>query len=77
MRAVPGWYPVKYTEKYKNLRPWEQTGALFRAPFPVPCCVCGLPTEYIDMDYEAAFCGEECLKAFESRLPKRGEKNAF
>jgi hypothetical protein len=28
------------------------------------------------MDYEAAFCSEECLREFEARLPQRGDNDA-
>jgi len=38
--------------------------------------VCRKPTAFIDLDYEAAFCSDECLEAFESELPKRGDNDA-
>ena len=62
-----------WSERFGSLRVWEQKGSVFRAPFPVPCCVCRRPTEFIDMDYEAAF---ECLSVFESELPRRGDRDA-
>ena len=65
-----------WSEKYGSLRVWEQKGSVFRAPFPVPCCVCHKPTVLIDLDYEAAFCSEECLWEFEAGLPQRGDNNA-
>lgn len=54
-----------WSEKYGSLQVWEQRGSVFRAPYSVPCEVCRKPTDIVDMDYEAAFCGDECLKAFE------------
>jgi len=65
-----------WNDRFGNLRVWEQQGSVFRAPFPVPCCVCRKPTAFIDMDYEAAFCSDKCLEAFESELPKRGDNDA-
>jgi len=65
-----------WSERFGSLRVWEQKGSVFRAPFPVPCCVCHKPTVLIDLDYEAAFCSEECLRKFESKLPGRGDSDA-
>ena len=65
-----------WSERFGSLRVWEQKGSFFRAPFPVPCHVCHKPTVLIDMDYEAAFCSEECLQGFETRLPQRGDSDA-
>ena len=65
-----------WSARLGSLRVWEQQGSVFRAPFSVPCCVCRRPTPFIDLDYEAAFCSDECLKAFESELPKRGDNDA-
>ena len=39
---------MRFSELYKDLRPWEQVGSVFRTPIPVPCCVCRKPTEFID-----------------------------
>ena len=65
-----------WSARFGSLRVWEQKGSVFRAPFPVPCSVCRKPTAFIDLDYEAAFCSDACLKAFESELPKRGDNDA-
>ena len=65
-----------WSARFGSLRVWEQQGSVFRAPFSVPCCVCRRPTPFIDLDYEAAFCSDACLKAFETRMPRRGDKDA-
>lgn len=65
-----------WSERFGSLRVWEQKGSVFRAPFPVPCCVCHTLTVLIDLDYEAAFCSEGCLREFESRLTERGDRDA-
>ena len=67
---------ITWVERYGNLRVWEQKGSVFRAPFPGPCEVCRKPTVFIDMDYEAAFCGDECLHEFEKDLPRQGDSDA-
>ena len=54
----------------------SKRGSVFRAPFPVPCCVCRKPTAFIDLDYEAAFCSGDGLRVFETRLTKRGDSGA-
>ena len=59
---------MTWAEKYASLQTWEQRGSIFRAPTSVLCEVCGRPTEFIDMDYEAAFCSDDCLKEFEKEL---------
>ena len=64
------------SERFGSLRVWEQKGSVSRAPFPVPCCVCHTLTVLIDLDYEAAFCSEGCLREFESRLTEQGDRDA-
>lgn len=29
------------------------------------CCMCGRKAKYIEINYEAAFCSEECIKALD------------
>lgn len=29
-----------------------------------PCCVCGKPTHFCEINYEAYFCSDECERAF-------------
>ena len=62
---------MTWAERYGNLRTWEQRGSVFRAPFSVPCEVCCRPTEFVDIDYETAFCSDECLASFESRIQQQ------
>ena len=59
---------MTWAEKYASLHTWEQRGSIFRAPSSVPCEVCRRPTEFIDMDYEVAFCSDDCMKEFEKEL---------
>lgn len=33
------------------------------------CEECGCPCDFIEINYEAYFCSEECERAFESRIP--------
>lgn len=32
------------------------------------CTVCGCPCEFIEINYEAWFCSEECINEFESQI---------
>ena len=75
-KSEAGMNRESWSERFGCLKVWEQQGSVFRAPFPVPCCVCHRPTTFIDLDYEAAFCSEECLRVFEARLPRRGDNYA-
>ena len=68
--------PDSWKDRFGSLKVWDQEGSVFRAPFPVPCCVCHKPTVFIDLDYEAAFCSEACLQEFEGQLPRRGDNDA-
>ena len=35
-----------------------------------PCYICGQPTHYVDICYEARFCSTECMEKFEKDLWK-------
>lgn len=62
---------MTWAERYGSLRVWEQRGSVFRTPFSVPCEVCRRLTAFVDVDYEAAFCSDECLTSFESRIQQQ------
>lgn len=57
---------MKYSKKYPNMAPiLEEEKGVIRGEQPEPCHYCGEDTEYIDINYEARFCSEECLEEFE------------
>ena len=54
---------MKYCEKYPDMVPIdEERGGIIRARYTGRCCVCGERTKYIEINYEAYFCSEECLR---------------
>ena len=67
---------MKYIDIYQNLRPFhpedEINGIICVSKFQ-PCCVCGHPTCYVEINYEGYFCSEECLQQFEDNM-RQNEK---
>lgn len=62
---------MKYDEKYPNpgvdaLR--DSDGCMVRCLQGGPCYVCGEPTHWADVAFEAAICSEECASALEGRF---------
>ena len=58
---------MKFSEKYPGRGHLEEVdiGIMRVNGSPHRCCVCGKLTNYIEINYEAPFCSEECLRAFE------------
>ena len=38
-----------------------------------PCCVCGEPTNRVDIFYEGRFCSDMCIAEYEKDLFEKGE----
>ena len=56
---------MKFTEKYKDVPVMELgDNTYLRSPTEHQCCVCGSPTPFIEINYEAPFCSEECERTF-------------
>ena len=56
---------MKFAHKYPHMKPIvDEEDGMIRGRKTEPCCVCGQPTEYIEICSEAHFCSEECLNAF-------------
>ena len=55
---------MKFSEKYPNMRPIvdEAPNGIIRGYEKKPCWNCGELTEYIDIDFEAHLCSEECQR---------------
>ena len=53
---------MKFSEKYPNMRPIvdEAPNGIIRGYDKQPCWNCGALTEYIDINFEAPICSEEC-----------------
>lgn len=54
---------MKYRDKYPDMIPISccMPDNIMRGFSPKPCIMCGEPTEYIEVNYEAHFCSEECV----------------
>ena len=57
-----------YMKNYQRLRCYQVIGSIMRQPQKQPCCVCGEPTEFVEINYEASFCSPECMKEFEKDM---------
>lgn len=64
---------MKYIDLYPNLEPiFEEANDPYANVIlgseDKPCHSCKDLTKYVDIDYEAHFCSQECLKKFEESL---------
>lgn len=57
---------MKFSEKYKDV-PVMGLGdnTYLRVEEKRPCIVCGSPTQFVEINYDARLCSEECEHAFE------------
>lgn len=62
---------MKFGEKYKDVTVMELGDDTYlRCPESHPCCVCGEPTHFCEINYEGYFCSEECETAFSEKLAR-------
>ena len=55
---------MKYDKKYPNARPLQEVEkTIMKAHKPDNCYMCGVMTDFIDMDFDAYICSEECDEA--------------
>ena len=60
---------MRFEEKYWYLTPDSpETDGLIVAKTPHTCCICGRPTRFIEINYEDAFCSDECVEKLEVGL---------
>lgn len=57
-----------YEKKYPRMKRLEERDGIMRGTSKEACCVCGRLTEFVEINYEAYFCSEECLAVFENRI---------
>lgn len=55
---------MKYAEYFEDMAYLEVDEGILKGKNPIPCCVCGELTIFIDLCSEAPFCSEECLEKF-------------
>jgi hypothetical protein len=57
---------VKYKDLYPNMEKiYEEKDGTIRGSEEKPCHWCKQSTEYVDINYEAPFCSQECVYNFE------------
>ena len=67
---------MKFAQKYPNIeRIIDEFDGVFRGFYQRPCCVCGLSTEYLEVNYMAPFCSEECVAEMDERCSKYAKEN--
>lgn len=60
---------MKYDIKYPDMKPiHDEKDSIIRANSPRPCHLCKADTEYVEINYEAHFCSDDCLTKFEDGL---------
>lgn len=53
---------MKYIDKFPDMEPiFDEREGMIRGGDMKPCIVCGCPTEFIEINYEARLCSEECM----------------
>lgn len=63
---------MMFSEKYPHMRPIvDEKNNIMRGD-PAPCSICGRWTEYIEINYEAHFCSEECLRKMDELSKDNG-----
>lgn len=53
---------MKYIDKFPDMKPiFEERENIIRSNHAFPCCICGSICDYVEINYEAHFCSEECV----------------
>ena len=53
---------MKFIDKYPTMKPIaEEHNGIMRGRSMAECCICHQPTEFIEINYEAHICSDECL----------------
>lgn len=59
---------MKYIDKFPDMEcVVDERENVIRGVLKKPCCVCGEATEFVEINYEARFCSEECLAQMDER----------
>lgn len=61
---------MKYIDKYPDMKPIhdERNGIIKCDAKYGKCHYCKNPTEFVEINYEAPFCSEECLNTWETEF---------
>lgn len=62
---------MKFSEKYPNAKPGQEveTGVLYGSQSD-NCANCGWLTNFVELNYQAHFCSDECIEAFDNEVFK-------
>ena len=53
---------MKFIDKYPTMKPIaEERNGIMRGRGIAKCCICHQPTDFIEINYEAYICSDECL----------------
>lgn len=53
---------MKYIDKFPNMKYIDDIcDGMLRGQRSQPCIICGCLTEFVEINYEAHFCSEECV----------------
>lgn len=52
---------MKFERKYPNMEPGEEKDCILKSNVLSQCEICGDLTEFIEINYEAHFCSDECV----------------
>lgn len=64
-----------FAQKYRYMVPVEEErDCIIRLLSPGRCCVCGRPTEFVEINYEDYFCSEECVAWMDREAAKSTEE---
>ena len=56
---------MRYSIKYLTMAPIvEERDGIMCGHGKRPCCVCGRPTRYIDIDFEVHVCSDKCRQKY-------------
>lgn len=65
---------MRFDIKYKDVPVMELgDNTYLRCREALPCCVCGEPTHFCEIYYEARFCSEECERKFTDSIDWRDQ----
>lgn len=59
---------MKFDIKYKDLKPMQVRDNYLRGKTWGKCWHCGAPTQFIEINYEAHLCSEECEQAKDEEI---------
>lgn len=63
---------MKYDNTYPDMKPiYDEQNGIIRSNVPKPCHLCEENTEYVNINYEAHFCSDDCLIKFENKIGLR------